>query len=79
MDISSEALDFVNNHIDELVKSGELNHEIERVIRLRYGVDSGEPMNFSELRKTFRWSVAKMRRELIRAEKLVFNVIKRDI
>ncbi len=77
--ISQDALNFVNSHIDELVKGGNLNEDIQRVIRLRYGVDSGEPMSFKDMRKTLRWSVAKMKRELIRAEKIVFNAIKKEL
>ncbi len=79
LEILQEALEFVNNHIDELVNDKNLDEDTKRVIRLRYGVDSGSTMNFKELRKTLRWSVAKMQRELTKAEKIVFNAIKKQI
>ncbi len=77
--ISKEALDFVNEHIDELISSGNLNEDTQRVIRLRYGVGGNEPMSFAQMRKVLRWSVAKLRREIIRAEKIVFNAIKKEL
>ncbi len=77
--ISQDALEFVNTHIDELIREGNLDDDIQRVIRLRYGVDSGEPMSFKDMRKVLRWSVAKMKRELLKAEKIVFNAIKKEV
>lgn len=77
--VSKEALDFVNNHIDELISDKNLGEQMERLICLRYGVGSERPLGFKELRKIFKWPPAKMKREILKAERLVFNALKKRV
>lgn len=78
-DVSQEALVYVEAQLQDLVENEKLDAEMEQIIRLRYGIGEGKPLNFKQLMKVFKMPPKKMKVKLVQAERTVFNILKKGV
>lgn len=78
MEISSEQIEYIDLKLNELVEEQVLNPKHEKIIRLRYGVGC-EQADFKSMLKICRLKPKEMKKELLNAEKRVFNILKKRL
>ncbi len=78
MEINQEAIEFIDGKLVELVDEQVLNPKQEKIIRLRYGVGC-EQADFKAMLKICRLKPKEMKKELLTAEKRVFNILKKRL
>lgn len=78
MEINEESIAYIDDKLKELVEENVLNPKQERIIRLRYGVGC-EPSDFKTMLKICKLKPKEMKNELIKAEKRVFNILKKQL
>lgn len=78
MEINQEAIEFIDFKLVKLVEEQVLNPKHERIIRLRYGVGC-EQADFKLMLKLCRLKPKDMKKELLMAEKRVFNILKKRL
>ncbi|MBN2794867.1 MAG: hypothetical protein JXR88_05640 [Clostridia bacterium] len=78
MEINKEAIEYIDGKLKDLVDEKVLNPKHERIIRLRYGVGC-EPSDFKTMLKICRLKPKEMKDELVKAEKRVFNILKKNL
>lgn len=78
MEITKESIEYINKRLTELVEEQILNEKHERIIRLRYGVGC-EQADFKAMLKICRLKPKDMKKELLQAEKRVFNILKKRL
>lgn len=78
MEINKEAIDYIETQLKDLVEAQILNPKQEKIIRLRYGVGC-DAANFKTMLKLCHLKPKEMKRELIQAEKRVFNILKKKL
>lgn len=78
MEINAEAVEYIESQLTDLVEEQILNPKQEKIIRLRYGVGC-EPADFKTMLKLCRLKPKDMKKELIQAEKRVFNILKKKL
>ncbi len=77
--VSKEALLYVESRLQDLVETNKLDTEMEQIIRLRYGIGDSNPLNFKQMTKVFKVPPKKMKHKLLQAERMVFNILKKEI
>jgi hypothetical protein len=78
MEINQEAIEFIEGQLSELVDEEVLNPKQEKIIRLRYGVGC-KAADFKTMLKLCHLKPKEMKKELILAEKRVFNILKKKL
>lgn len=78
MEITKESIDYIDKKLVELVAEQVLDKKQEQIIRLRYGVGC-EQSNFKHMLKICKLKPKDMKKELIKAEKRVFNILKKNL
>lgn len=78
MEINEEAIKYIDSKLNELVDEQVLNPKQEKIIRLRYGVGC-EAADFKSMLKLCKLKPKDMKKELISAEKRVFNILKKRL
>jgi len=78
MEINQEAIEFIDKKLVELVDEQVLNPRQEKIIRLRYGVGCSQ-VDFKSMLKLCRLKPKEMKKELLIAEKRVFNILKKRL
>jgi hypothetical protein len=78
MEINQEAIEFIDKKLVELVEEQVLNPKQEKIIRLRYGVGCKQA-DFKSMLKICRLKPKDMKKELLIAEKRVFNILKKRL
>ncbi|MDK2920180.1 MAG: hypothetical protein PWQ37_2913 [Candidatus Petromonas sp.] len=78
--ITPEALEFIREKIDEIIKnSSDIDEREERIIRLRFGLEDKGPVKIRDLAKIFKVPPRKMKEEVDLVEKKIFNKLKKNI
>jgi hypothetical protein len=78
MEINQEAIEFIDGKLVELVDEQVLTPKHEKIIRMRYGVGC-EQADFKTMIKICRLKPKDMKKELLQAEKRVFNILKKRL
>lgn len=78
MEITKESIEFIDMRLTELVEEEVLNKKHEQIIRLRYGVGC-ELSDFKSMMKICKLKPKDMKKELLSAEKRVFNILKKRL
>ena len=78
MEINQEAIEYIDVKLNELVDEQVLNLKQEKIIRLRYGVGC-EQADFKSMIKICKLKPKDMKKELLKAEKRVFNILKKRL
>lgn len=78
MEINEEAIAYIESQLTRLVEDQVLNPKQEKIIRLRYGVGC-EPADFKTMLKLCHLKPKEMKKELLQAEKRVFNILKKKL
>lgn len=78
MEINQEAIEYIEGQLSELVDEEVLNPKQEKIIRLRYGVGC-KPADFKTMLRLCHLKPKEMKKELILAEKRVFNILKKKL
>jgi len=76
--ITKEQIEFVDLELKELVENSMLDERMERIIRQRYGIGC-EPIEFKKMVKLFKLQPKVMKQEILKAERRVFNIIKKKM
>lgn len=76
MEINKEQVAYIDHKLVELVEEKVLNPKHERIIRLRYGIGCDQA-DFKTMLKICRLKPKEMKKELLQAEKRVFNILKK--
>ncbi len=74
--LTSENLEYLGENIKELVEDSSLSSIQERIIRLRYGLDSGKPASVKEMNKVLKLPLKELKKEINSADRKVFNILK---
>ncbi len=77
--IGPEALAYIHTELETLVEDQLLDETTEQVIRFRYGLGETRPLNFKEMTKVLKMTPKKMKQEILKAEKIVFNLMKKKL
>ncbi len=78
MEITNESIEFIDKRLKELVDEEILSKKHEQIIRLRYGVGC-EISDFKSMMKLCKLKAKDMKKELLQAEKRVFNILKKRL
>ena len=78
MEITKESIEFIDKRLTELVDEEILSKKHEKIIRLRYGVGC-EQADFKSMIKLCKLKPKDMKKELLQAEKRVFNILKKRL
>ena len=78
-EVSKEALAYVESCLDNLIQTEKLHPDMEQLIRLRYGIGDQKPLTFKQLTKVFKLSPKKMKDKVVQADRIVFNMLKKNI
>lgn len=78
MEINKEAIEYIDTKLVQLVEEQVLNPKHERIIRLRYGVGCKQA-DFKAMLKVCKLKPKEMKKELVQAEKRVFNILKKRL
>lgn len=78
IEINEEAIEFIDKKLVELVEEQVLAPKHEKIIRLRYGVGCDQA-DFKTMIKLCRLKPKEMKKELLQAEKRVFNILKKRL
>jgi len=79
-DFGPEVLDFIKEKLMSIInESDELDKEESEILKLRYGLAGEGPYNIKELSKKFNTSQKKMKDNIERLDKKIFNILKREI
>jgi len=79
MELSKEELKNITLIIEKLVQENSLTERQERIIRLRYGIDSDEITTFKELVKILRLSPKELKAEINYCDRKIFNLLKNKL
>lgn len=77
--VSSESLEYIENRIANLVDSQTLDQRTERIIRLRFGIETEKVTELKEMARLLKTSMKNAKKEIEKAEKKVFNLLKNRI
>jgi len=69
----------IESKLAELIGSGKLDSNTEKLVSLRYGIGSDKPLTVQEISKVMKRSQKKIRQEIETAERRVFNLIKDQV
>lgn len=78
MEINKESIEYIDGQLNELVDEQVLNPKQEKIIRARYGVGC-EQADFKTMLRMFKLKPKEMKKELLSAEKRVFNILKKKL
>ncbi len=78
MEITKESIEYIDKRLNELVDEEILSKKHEQIIRLRYGVGC-EIADFKSMMKLCKLKPKDMKKELLQAEKRVFNILKKRL
>lgn len=78
MEINQEQIQYIDSKLGELVEERVLNPKHEKIIRLRYGVGCDQA-DFKTMLRVCRLKPKDMKKELLQAEKRVFNILKKRL
>lgn len=78
MEINKEAIEYIDSKLVDLVEEKVLNPKQEKIIRLRYGIGCDQA-DFKTMLKMCRLKPSDMKKELVLAEKRVFNILKKRL
>jgi len=76
--ITEEQIAFVDLELKELVENRALDEKMEKIIRHRYGIGC-EAVDFRKMVKIFKMQPKIMKQEILKAERRVFNIIKKKM
>lgn len=79
MDMDVKSIEFISKEIEKILDENDVDFDMEKLIRLRYGIGIDKPMKFKELVKEFRIHPKKLKEKIIYADKLVYNLLKNKI
>lgn len=78
MEIKKESIEILDKRLTELVDEEILNKKHDQIIRLRYGVGC-QQSDFKSMLKLCKLNPKNMKKELLEAEKRVFNILKKRL
>ncbi len=76
IELNEQSIQILNDEIEQILDEKDIDFDIKKLIRMRYGLDSGEPCSFKELKKEFKISSKKLKEKVAFADKKVFNLLK---
>ncbi len=68
----------IEARIAELIEAKSLDPYAEQVIKLRYGIDRKEPLTFAAMCRVLRVKPKKLKADIERFDRLIFNDLKRS-
>ena len=77
--VSSESLEYIESRIIKLIESDVLDQRTELIIRLRFGIETEKVTELKEMARLLKTSMKNAKREIEKAEKKVFNLLKNKI
>lgn len=78
MEINKDQIEYIDKKLVELVDEKVLNPKHERIIRLRYGIGCDQA-DFKTMLKLCKMKPGDLKKELMQAEKRVFNILKKRL
>lgn len=76
IEITPKAVEILCNEIEKILDHKDIDFDMEKLIRMRYGLDGNEPSSFKELKKSFSLPQKKLKEKVMLADKKVFNLLK---
>ncbi len=70
--------EFIEKELNYIVKSGSLSEKELLIIKLRYGIENN-PMPLRKIAKITEIKLRNIKKEVLNAERKVFNIIKKKI
>ncbi len=78
--INPDTLEFIRDKIDEIISENpDMDEKRQKIIKLRYGLDSQGPLKIRDISKMMKIPPKKMKEEVEAIEKIIFNKLKKDI
>jgi DNA-directed RNA polymerase sigma subunit (sigma70/sigma32) len=75
---NEETIEMLNNRIMKLIQE-ESDENFRKVASLRYGLEDRKPLTVKELSKEMKMPVKSVHEYVVKVEKKVFNMLKKDI
>jgi hypothetical protein len=79
MDMDAKSIEYISKEIEKILDENNVDFDMEKLIRLRYGIGISKPMKFKELVKEFKVHPKKLKEKIIYADKKVYNLLKNKI
>jgi DNA-directed RNA polymerase sigma subunit (sigma70/sigma32) len=76
IEITPKAVEILCNEIEKILDHKDIDFDMEKLIRMRYGLDGNPPSSFKELKKSFNLPQKKLKEKVLVADKKVFNLLK---
>jgi len=77
--ISSESIEFIESKVIKLIESHVLDQRTELIIRLRFGIETQKVTELKEMARLLKTSMKNAKKEIQKAEKKVFNMLKNTV
>ena len=79
MDMDAKSIEYISKEIEKILDENNVDFDMEKLIRLRYGIGIEKPMKFKELVKVFKIHPKKLKEKIIYSDRKVYNLLKNKI
>jgi DNA-directed RNA polymerase sigma subunit (sigma70/sigma32) len=76
IEITPKVVEILCNEIEKILDHKDIDFDMEKLIRMRYGLDGEAPCSFKELKKSFNMPQKKLKEKIILVDRKVFNLLK---
>lgn len=76
IDITPKAVEILCSEIEKVLDHKDIDFDMEKLIRMRYGLDGNPPCSFKDLKQSFNLPQKKLKEKVSWADKKVFNLLK---
>ncbi|MBN2899366.1 MAG: hypothetical protein JXO44_11380 [Clostridia bacterium] len=76
IEITPQAVEILCNEIEKILDHKEIDFDMEKLIRMRYGLDGNPPCSFKEIKQAFNLPQKKLKEKVLLADRKVFNLLK---
>jgi len=77
--VSSESLEYIESRVVKLIDSKVLDQRTETIIRLRFGIETKKVTELKEMARLLKTSMKNAKKEIEKAERKVFNILKNKV
>lgn len=77
--VSSESLEYIESRIVNIIDSQVLDQRTERIVRLRFGIGTEKVTELKEMARLLKTSMKNAKKDIEKAEKKVFNLLKNNV